>query len=174
MNAVTQSGTELAQFAPEHVNRLAKLKKADIASEAERLAEGTGWMPAVFETGHDTEPQEGAQGTANEADAPEEATEEEAARTCLVRGTVIGCPLRRQGFDDAPRRNGQGTWGYAPTCCGRLCESVPSSTLTVRCPHVTKDGSPTRRSALPWSFQTTPQPRCRKLWQGRSRSSLGC
>jgi len=69
----------VAQFAPEHVNRLAKLKKADIASEAERLAEGTGWMPAVFETGHDTEPQEGAQGTANEADAPEEATEEEAA-----------------------------------------------------------------------------------------------
>jgi ParB family chromosome partitioning protein len=69
----------VAQFAPEYVNRLAKLKKADIASEAERLVEGTGWMPAVFETGHDTEPQEGAQGTANEADAPEEATKEEAA-----------------------------------------------------------------------------------------------
>ncbi len=60
----------VAQFAPEYVNRLAKLKKADIASEAERLVEGTGWMPAVFETGHDTELQEGAQGTANEADAP--------------------------------------------------------------------------------------------------------
>ena len=38
----------IAQFAPEHVNRLAKLKKADIASEAERLVEGTGWMPAMF------------------------------------------------------------------------------------------------------------------------------
>lgn len=38
----------VAQFAPEHVNRLAKLKKADIASEAERLAEGAGWMPAMF------------------------------------------------------------------------------------------------------------------------------
>ncbi len=38
----------VAQFAPEHVTRLAKLKKADIASEAERLAEGTGWMPAVL------------------------------------------------------------------------------------------------------------------------------
>lgn len=35
-------------FAPEIVNRLAKLKKADIASEAERLADGTGWMPAIF------------------------------------------------------------------------------------------------------------------------------
>ncbi|AVP58196.1 ParB/RepB/Spo0J family partition protein [Pulveribacter suum] len=35
-------------FAPEHVIRLAKLKKADIASEAERLADGTGWMPAIF------------------------------------------------------------------------------------------------------------------------------
>jgi ParB family chromosome partitioning protein len=38
----------VGEFAPEHVNRLAKLKKADIASEAERLAAGTGWMPAVF------------------------------------------------------------------------------------------------------------------------------
>ncbi len=38
----------VAQFAPEQVNRLAKLKKADIASEAERLAEGAGWMPAMF------------------------------------------------------------------------------------------------------------------------------
>ncbi|KAG1267937.1 hypothetical protein G6F65_013853 [Rhizopus arrhizus] len=36
------------QFAPSHVTRLAKLKKADIASEAERLADGTGWMPAIF------------------------------------------------------------------------------------------------------------------------------
>jgi len=39
------------EFAPEHVHRLAKLKKADIASEAERLAEGTGWMPTIFKTG---------------------------------------------------------------------------------------------------------------------------
>ena len=38
------------QFAPSHVTRLAKLKKADIASEAERLAEGTGWMPAMFKS----------------------------------------------------------------------------------------------------------------------------
>jgi ParB family chromosome partitioning protein len=36
------------QFAPGQVSRLAKLKKADIASEAERLAVGTGWMPAMF------------------------------------------------------------------------------------------------------------------------------
>ncbi|EMC2288995.1 TPA: ParB/RepB/Spo0J family partition protein [Pseudomonas aeruginosa] len=35
-------------FAPSHVTRLAKLKKADIASEAERLANGTSWMPAIF------------------------------------------------------------------------------------------------------------------------------
>nr|WP_317246670.1 MULTISPECIES: ParB/RepB/Spo0J family partition protein [Pseudomonas] len=36
------------QYAPAHVTRLAKLKKADIASEAERLADSTGWMPAIF------------------------------------------------------------------------------------------------------------------------------
>lgn len=38
----------VGEYAPEHVTRLAKLKKADIASEAERLVEGTGWMPALF------------------------------------------------------------------------------------------------------------------------------
>ena len=63
----------VAQFAPSHVTRLAKLKKGDIASEAERLAEGTGWMPAVFKTGHETEPQE----VADEIDVQEEATEME-------------------------------------------------------------------------------------------------
>ena len=36
------------QFAPESVTRLAKLKKADIANEAERLAAGKDWMPAMF------------------------------------------------------------------------------------------------------------------------------
>lgn len=36
------------EFAPDHVSRLAKLKKADIASEAERLMQGSGWMPAIF------------------------------------------------------------------------------------------------------------------------------
>lgn len=37
-------------FAPGEVNRLGKLKKAQIASEAERLAAGTGWLPAMFRT----------------------------------------------------------------------------------------------------------------------------
>ncbi len=46
-------------FAPESVTRLAKLKKGDIASEAERLADGTGWMPAIFKTqGPEAAPQE--------------------------------------------------------------------------------------------------------------------
>ncbi len=38
----------VGEFAPDHVSRLEKLKKAEIASEAERLVDGTGWMPAVF------------------------------------------------------------------------------------------------------------------------------
>lgn len=37
-------------FAPDQVNRLAKLKKAEIAIEAERLAVGTGWLPVMFQT----------------------------------------------------------------------------------------------------------------------------
>jgi len=35
-------------FAPGEVSRLAKLKKAQIASEAERLAVGSGWLPVMF------------------------------------------------------------------------------------------------------------------------------
>ena len=50
----------VGEFAPDSVHRLAKLKKADIASEAERLAKGTGWMPAIFKT----------------ADAPEESPQD--------------------------------------------------------------------------------------------------
>ncbi|HCF2132183.1 TPA: ParB N-terminal domain-containing protein [Pseudomonas aeruginosa] len=68
------------QYAPAHVTRLSKLKKGDIASEAERLADGTRWMPAVFQTGHHTEP-EGVPVVVDEADAdaPEDATSEEGA-----------------------------------------------------------------------------------------------
>ncbi|WP_372169932.1 ParB N-terminal domain-containing protein [Xanthomonas axonopodis] len=65
----------VGQFAPEHVTRLAKLKKADVASEAERLAEGTGWMPAVFQTRHHTEP-EGIPDSAGDTDAAEEVADE--------------------------------------------------------------------------------------------------
>lgn len=53
----------VGEFAPDHVTRLAKLKKADIASEAERLADGTGWMPSVFK----------AEGEAAQASTSEEA-----------------------------------------------------------------------------------------------------
>lgn len=68
------------QYAPAHVTRLSKLKKGDIASEAERLADGTAWTPAIFQTGHHTEP-EGVPEAADEADAdaPEDATSEEEA-----------------------------------------------------------------------------------------------
>ena len=59
----------VGDYAPEQVSRLAKLKKADIASEAERLADGTGWMPAIFKT---EDPQAAPEET-QEQDAPEDA-----------------------------------------------------------------------------------------------------
>ncbi len=68
------------QFAPGNVSRLAKLKKADIASEVERLAEGTGWMPAMFKSedstsaAQDDAQQESSQNATN--DTPEEAAQE--------------------------------------------------------------------------------------------------
>ena len=69
----------VGEFAPSHAARLAKLKKADIASEAERLADGTGWMPAIFKTeGPEAAPQETQAQDAQEdaeamADEPAEA-----------------------------------------------------------------------------------------------------
>ncbi|WP_027793664.1 ParB/RepB/Spo0J family partition protein [Paraburkholderia acidipaludis] len=72
----------VSQYAPAHVTRLSKLKKGDIASEAERLAGGTGWMPAVFHVDHDTEP-EGAP-AADEADTPEDAADEVEAHALVA------------------------------------------------------------------------------------------
>lgn len=60
----------VSEFAPAEVERLGKLKKAEIAAEAERLVEGTGWMPAIFaikpvqdatEQGDAAEPRPGAE-----------------------------------------------------------------------------------------------------------------
>ncbi|WP_133648524.1 ParB/RepB/Spo0J family partition protein [Paraburkholderia flava] len=73
----------VGQYAPAHVTRLSKLKKGDIASEAERLADGTGWMPAVFHIDHDTEP-EGVPEAADETDTPEDAADEVAAHALAV------------------------------------------------------------------------------------------
>lgn len=53
-------------FAPDQVNRLGKLKKAEIASEAERLAAGTGWLPVMFR----------AQGAAAETQAKPESDDD--------------------------------------------------------------------------------------------------
>lgn len=62
----------VGEYAPKHVTRLAKLKKADIAIEAERLADGTGWMPAIFKA-ESPAVQEAAQEDSPEQDAPEDA-----------------------------------------------------------------------------------------------------
>ena len=70
----------VGEFAPDHVSRLAKLKKADIASEAERLVAGTGWMPAIFrvEGPQDTAAEED-EATAKDANTPTEPTDAVAA-----------------------------------------------------------------------------------------------
>ncbi|MFG8723599.1 ParB N-terminal domain-containing protein [Pseudomonas aeruginosa] len=48
----------VADFAPDHAHRLERLKKAELANEAERLAYGTGWMPAVFKAGMEEQAQD--------------------------------------------------------------------------------------------------------------------
>ncbi len=68
------------QYAPAHVTRLSKLKKGDLASEAERLAEGTGWMAAVFQFDHHTEPEDAPEAK-DEAGVLGDAVEVEEAHT---------------------------------------------------------------------------------------------
>ncbi|VTU38726.1 ParB/RepB/Spo0J family partition protein [Variovorax sp. PBL-E5] len=66
----------LQVFAPGEVNRLGKLKKAEISSEAERLAAGTGWLPAMFRAQEQpaiAEPDAGAQPDAEAAEGMEAA-----------------------------------------------------------------------------------------------------
>lgn len=65
----------------------------------------------------------------------------------------------------APRRTGRGLWGYAPACCGRLCQSVPSSTLAVRA--CTSRRTVHRHATRPclWNFHATPQARRHNLRQ---------
>jgi ParB family transcriptional regulator, chromosome partitioning protein len=59
-------------FAPDHVGRLAKLKKTELAAEAERLAVGTGWLPGMLQ-----EPQKAAAAPADgEPQVEEDATAE--------------------------------------------------------------------------------------------------
>jgi ParB family chromosome partitioning protein len=71
----------VGEYAPAHVTRLAKLKKTDIASEAERLADGIGRMPAIFKakSTDDTTAQDEPQAvTDDESEAIDNADEQQA------------------------------------------------------------------------------------------------
>lgn len=56
-------------FAPGEVNRLGKLKKAEISSEAERLVAGTGWVPAMFRPVEEPAPEVNEPGVDAQPDA---------------------------------------------------------------------------------------------------------
>lgn len=68
-------------FAPGEVNRLVKLKKARIASEAERLAAGTGWLSAMFRVQEAAAATDTAPGDEPQAEAHADAEEPADART---------------------------------------------------------------------------------------------
>ncbi len=68
----------VAQFAPDQANRLSKLKKDALASEAERLAAGTGWMPAMLQGKDKGEDVAAAQEAATCTEALAESAETEA------------------------------------------------------------------------------------------------
>ncbi|MES2251641.1 MAG: ParB/RepB/Spo0J family partition protein [Pseudomonadota bacterium] len=63
-------------FAPGEVHRLAKLKKAQIAAEAERLSAGSGWLPALFRA---PEAVTEAAATQDQRQEPAEVADEEGA-----------------------------------------------------------------------------------------------
>jgi len=66
-------------FAPDQVARLAKLKKVQIASEAERLAAGTGWLPAMLRAPEPVEATDAASSSEARAEAQADAEEQEDA-----------------------------------------------------------------------------------------------
>lgn len=66
----------VGEYASEHVTRLAKLKKADVASEAERLADGTGWMPAIFKAEGPAVPEAAKEDDPEDAEAVADETAE--------------------------------------------------------------------------------------------------
>mgnify|MGYP003385883720 CR=1 FL=1 len=58
-------------------------------------------------------------------------------------------PARAMHLPEQSLRHGGRVLGCAAPCCGRLCKCVPPTMLTVGRLCITKDGSPTRRTALP-------------------------
>ncbi|PNG51805.1 hypothetical protein WDL1CHR_02494 [Variovorax sp. WDL1] len=64
-------------FAPGEMHRLAKLKKPQIAAEAERLAVGSGWLPAMFRA---PEVVTEAAATQDEAQEPAEVADDESTQ----------------------------------------------------------------------------------------------
>ena len=66
-------------FAPDQVARLAKLKKVQIANEAERLAAGTGWLPAMLRAPEPVEATDAASSIESGAEAQADAEEQEDA-----------------------------------------------------------------------------------------------
>lgn len=72
-------------FAPGEVHRLAKLKKAQIAAEAERLAAGSGWLPAMFRV---PEAVTEAAATQDEPQEPAEVADEESAEEAQALAEV--------------------------------------------------------------------------------------
>ena len=100
------------------------------------------------------------------APSPPSARRRRGGHATSLRAARRSVPAGAGEISMAARPNRRGLWGYAPACCGRLCQSAPSSTLAIRRLYVTKDGSPTRRRPRLWSFHATPQACRHKLQQG--------
>ena len=69
----------VGEFASDHVSRLAKLKKTDLISEAERLVAGTGWMPAIFRVATPQDAADEDDANAETGDTPTESADAVAA-----------------------------------------------------------------------------------------------
>lgn len=66
------------------------------------------------------------------ATSPPSTRRRRGGRASALHAVQPSAPAGAGKVSMAPRRNARGLWGYAPACCGRLCQSVPSSTLAVR------------------------------------------
>ena len=107
------------------------------------------------------------------ATSPPSTRRRRGGRASALHAVRRSAPAARAGFDGAPPQ-WVGLWGYAPACCGRLCQSVPSSTLAVRA--CTSRRTVHRHATRLRYGASTPRLNHVVAISGkeRSRSSLGC
>jgi hypothetical protein len=140
-------------FAPSDVNRLAKLKKGDLATETERLASDTGWMPAAFGR------------CPASADKREDAGDAEYEDEDFGPDTHDDTGSDDVAYADAPEKlppQSIAAWSMQHARPSTMSAGTPSSSIIMRQPRI-----------LPFSLSTTQMPRIKHPGNKRLDCRIG-